>query len=59
MTHRQKRARDYFEVRVNKNESFLSVFVDPKKEAQNTTNRDERTNTGYSLQRDKKHLMHY
>jgi len=46
--HRQKRARDYFEVRVN----VVCGFVDPpKKEAQNQT--------GYSLQRDKKHLMHY
>ena len=30
-THRQKRARDYFEVRVNKNESFLFLSTQKKK----------------------------
>ena len=29
--HRQKRARDYFEVRVNKNESFLFLSTQKKK----------------------------
>jgi len=33
--HRQKRARDYFEGRVNKNEGFLCFCRPPKKEAQN------------------------
>jgi len=40
-THRQKRARDYFEVRVNKNESFLFLSTQKKK---HKTQQREQTN---------------
>lgn len=49
-THRQKRARDYFEVRVNKSESFLFLSTQKKKHkttsasAHKETSRENTTN---------------
>ena len=50
--HRQKRARDYFEVRVNgmKATSKAScVFLSTQKKKQKTTNRDEKPDIPYNV----------
>ena len=47
-THRQKRARDYFEVRANKNESFLFLSTQKKKHTKTTNRMKEKPDIPYS-----------